>query len=150
MLKALRKSIILSSTVLVLGLGVFSCEEDLDKTFGTVPGLFVHWKMNRIESDCTQSGFTSGIQANSFVLVLNRNQTFLYEREGFETISGEFTFNDESITFIPPIYPQSVSVSYEYSFTGRNFSTTTTEVIDLGNGAIETCDIKRVYRLDNY
>ncbi len=146
-MRALRKKVTIACVGLALSLGLFSCEDTIGTNPRTVPGLFVDWELIRVDRDCTQSGFNSSVVEKPFELKLKQDFTFSYGQSGADAITGEFIIDNENITFIPPIYPESISTTHRYGFGGRNMVINTTEFIPRGNGDVETCEVKRLFLL---
>lgn len=144
-LKTIRKNTIIIFTSLALGLCLLGCNDEVGTTPITVPGLFLEWELMRIETDCSQTGFNSTSVENPFFLDLNSDYTFSFSRRGQEPVTGRFIIDNDNITFIPPIYPESISTTYRYGFGGRILSTTTTELVTNASGVLETCEIRRLY-----
>lgn len=134
--------------ILLCGTMFLSCENKSDVHPHTVPGLFVDWRLLRVETDCSQSGFTTVFAQDLTMLDLNRDYTFSYSTPSQDEVVGGFTVDNENITFNPPIFSQSISASNGYLFGRRSLMISTSKLAPTNNGIIETCDVKRFYRHD--
>jgi hypothetical protein len=121
-----------------------SCgDDDVGVSAGTVPGLFIDWKLVSETVECPNEDPAVSQPQDEIVLMFRRGDVFRVEVNGSITLEGSAIFDGDNVFLTPSPFPNNFFGEVKWVFNGASLILNSNESKAAGDP--EICSVRRVY-----